>query len=230
MDKGKNTKKTGKEKRAYGRMIPAFFVFALVGVFVVVSVYASGPGSSEDPIALKSYVDERISELEARLGGASGLDGSDLDSGAGSGSGVGAGTSIAARLDELTGRVEALSAENADLRRLLGISDDADSSESGFSEYWQGGGFNTSVFEVYEIKEDQRVLFGAGTEVVIRTGSAAAIIGEYGNMINLSTGEDYGAGDNVAINRLLLSSRNDGRGLRFTADAYVMIKGSFVIR
>ena len=73
-------------------------------------------------------------------------------------------------------------------------------------------------------------MLGASAEVVIRTGGAVAIMGEFGGVIDLITGTEYQVGDSAALNHLLLSSRNDGRGLRFNSDSYVLIKGSFELR
>ena len=275
-----NNKKCGSQKDIRKRKILTFCIVLgivlAIGVACLMSAYASGPGSSEDPVALKSYVDARINEVEARISGSSGQGSTTGQGGSSSGAGGtggGADTSVLAQLDELSRRVSALANENAELRRLIGdggvgvpgSSGSSGSSGSNVSTGTAGGSWSTgsggdgengvgsgvgsgyggiagggdggpfisagsSFFDVYEISSGQRLLLGAGTEVVVRTGDASAIVGELGGVVNLITGVNYNAGEGVARNNLLLSSRNDGRGLRFNADSYVLIKGAFEIR
>jgi hypothetical protein len=195
----------------------------LVIIFYVLSVFASGPGSSEDPVALKSYVDAKIREVEAKIGGASNARGTGAAANSGAGS---ADASLVAKLDELSKKVDSLSAENTELK--MRISGANTVGGDGNAPVLAGSG--SERFEVYEIKEGQRVLLGAGAEVIVRTGRVSAIKGEFGGLANLTAGKDCDAGESVAANNLLLSSREDGRGLRFNTDSYVLIKGGFSIK
>ena len=191
-------------------------VMLMICMIFAIAAYAAEPGSNDDPIALKSYVDTKLSALESKL------------------TGVGAGTSstdagMEEKLDELAKRVDALTAENEALKRAVR---QGDGNAVGGGEGGGSVGISTaaSVFEIYEVKTGERVLLGAGTEMVIRTGKAQAIRGELGGVVDLITGVELDAGAEVGINHLLLAARNDGRGIRFTQDAFVMIKGGFDLR
>ena len=153
--------------------------------FASAPAYAAEPGSSGDPIALKSYVDAQISELEKR--------------------------------------VEQLSSENEALKKAI-------QEGTGVSSQPAPATGSPSRFEVLHVESGQRMLMGAGTELVLRTGSAQAIRGELGSVVDLITGEDLDSGVNVRTNHLLISSRNDNRGVRFTADAYILVKGDYDMR
>ncbi|MDR1439468.1 MAG: hypothetical protein LBJ10_05510 [Clostridiales bacterium] len=196
------------------QLLRALGAAAAAVIFCSALSYASEPGSSGDPIALKSYVDSRASAIEAKL-------------------------------DELVKRVDGLAAENEALRASIqqgggripvvaGAQAGGDGAEAGAEADLAGGVFYASdppyQFGVYEIKSGERVIMGAGAEMVIRTGKAAAIKGELGGVVDLIEGIDLEAGSNVQANHLLVSSRDDGRGVRFSADSFVLIKGSFELR
>ena len=199
-------------------------VFILCGIVCVSFVYASEAGSNDDPIALKSYVDAKFSALEKKF---TGTPETSADAPTGTSTNVNADVAdLAKKVDSLTKTVATLKSENETLKRSVQqASGTGTDSVDGI-----GKGSVGYIFEIHEIKSGQRVLLGASTEMIIRTGSAQAIKGELGGVIDLITGEELDAGDDVTINHLLLSSREDNRGVRFTEDAYVMIKGAFSVR
>jgi len=180
-----------------------------------IAAYAAEPGSTGDPIALKSYVDSKISELEARLGGAGGAGGSARpDASAGS-------SDIAKRVDELSAAVDRLTEENASLRRSVRqLSLVSRTDADGVADR----------FEAIEVYAEQRIILGAGAEMVLRTGAALAIRGELGPIIDLITGADLDAGAEIPQNHILLSSRDDNRGVKITENAWVLLKGAYTIR
>lgn len=199
------------------RVARAFCAAASVVFFCAVISHASEPGSSGDPIALKSYVDSKAAATEAKL-------------------------------DELSKRVDSLqrgggqtsqSASAQATGQDPGAEGGAEGTAEGNSEGDAGAGLESGQlytsdppyqFNVYEIKSGERVFMGAGAEMVIRTGKALAIKGELGGVVDLIDGVDMDAGSNVQLNHLLVASRDDGRGVRFSADSFVLIKGSFQIR
>jgi len=129
---------------------------------------AADPGTTGDPIALKSYVDEQIANISAQLA-------------------------------SLGGAAAAPAASGA------------------------------ATFEVKQFAAGQRVRLGAGAELVVRTGAAVAVQGSMGGMVDLIKGAELADGEAVAANHLLISSRGDGRGVRFTAAAYALVKGSYTV-
>ncbi|MFZ5969470.1 MAG: hypothetical protein ACOYVK_20105 [Bacillota bacterium] len=94
----------------------------------------------------------------------------------------------------------------------------------------QGGG-QGPVFEIIELQKGQKIICGASTELIIRSGGAKAIASQAGGLANLISGVDLSTGQNVTPNQLILSPRNDGRGIEITENrTFILIKGSYSIQ
>jgi TolA-binding protein len=278
------------------------------------ATYASGAGTTGDPIALKSYVDLKLSDLEKKL--VAMLNGSALPVGNGAGSNSAVGmdqnnrnnsssvngatatldqktsadiTALSMQVDKLTRSLEKLTEENAMLKQSIiqltesgsslangslrgadgtasnnngsgsgsggldsrsdfNTSDNIDSSDiykdflsdsSTFNENEisnasrsgvAGSVSSTSRFTAMELKTHQKIILGAGTEIVLRTGKAMSIRGEFGSLVDLISGKDLDAGENVTRNHIILSPRNDNRGMKFTEDSWILVKGQYELR
>lgn len=92
-----------------------------------------------------------------------------------------------------------------------------------------GGGSSVAMESVLIVK-GKTLLTGAGTEVILRSGAAAALKGVGGGLADVTKGKDLTAGEIVSYNHLLISAREDGRGIKITQDAYVMIRGAYTIK
>ena len=66
----------------------------------------------------------------------------------------------------------------------------------------------------------------AGVEFILRGGYAYVIAGPNG-LVDVTAGQDIANGYPVSHNHLILVPATDGRGLHFTSDAWLMIKGGF---
>lgn len=92
----------------------------------------------------------------------------------------------------------------------------------------QSGG--SEGFVVLNMKTGQTLLPGGGTEIILRSGKAAAVSGQNGdNLADVTAGKDLVKGAAVVINHLLISSRDDGRGLKATAECYLLVRGAYKI-
>ena len=180
-------------------LVVAFSVFALFSnAATSAAAAAAEPGSTADPIALKSYVDSKIAELETRM---------------------------TAMMQDSSQTTQQNSAQN--------ITQGAPQSSPGTATIAAEQGVNqnyTDTFIPVETYANQRIMLGEGTEMVLRTGNASAIHGELGALVDLISGRDLEAGESVPINHLILSPRNDNRGVRISEDAWVLIKGAYEIR
>ncbi|MCL2528476.1 MAG: hypothetical protein FWE42_08675 [Defluviitaleaceae bacterium] len=78
------------------------------------------------------------------------------------------------------------------------------------------------------IPRGQRLIANAGAEFILRSGTAYVIAGPNG-LVDATAGRDVGNGQQVSRNHLMLVPATDGRGLYFASDAWLMIKGGFII-
>ncbi len=175
----------------------------VLGVGVMfASATGSQPGSELDPLVTKSYVDQQIAALTA--GGTVVSGGTTAD-----------GTAVAqlqTDVGELTHFIidALLSVEELD-GRMKAI-------EAGF--------------EVVEVHGAKTLLLHGGAEVIVRSGKAVAVQGTYGGLANATNGTDLRQGAAVTNQHLLISSRTDGRGLKFesTGTSYLLIRGGYTMQ
>jgi len=81
-----------------------------------------------------------------------------------------------------------------------------------------------SPFVPLNVEAGRRIVFGAGAEIILRAGAATVFSGPNG-LVNVTTGIDLGNGTSVPGNNLLLVPATDGRGLHFTQNSWLMIRG-----
>jgi len=91
-----------------------------------------------------------------------------------------------------------------------------------------GGG--EAGFQVVLLKKDKTLLSGPGAELIVRSGKVTAVKGTQGGLANITSAKDLNTGDAVALNNLLISSRDDGRGIKAAVDSYLLIRGSYTVK
>lgn len=130
---------------------------------------------------------------------------------------------VDAKFEELSEKFSELSTQYTELK----IAYDTLSQQAGI-----GQGSSSLKFQVIELEAGKVMLLGESAEVVLRGGKATAISGELGGLADLSsgTGAEYGKGQDIPLNHLLLSSRNDGRGLKATIKAWILVKGDYTLQ
>ena len=87
-----------------------------------------------------------------------------------------------------------------------------------------------SKFEAVQIKAGKQLVAGASTEIVLRSGKAAAVVSANGGLSDLIAGNDIPAGGNIPLNHLILIPRDDGRGFKTVSDVWILIKGTYTIK
>jgi len=83
-------------------------------------------------------------------------------------------------------------------------------------------------FSAIFVPQGSVIIADAGAEIILRTGAANVVAGSNG-LVDATAGTDVGNGQPVRRNHLMLVPATDGRGLHFTADSWLMIKGGYVI-
>ncbi len=86
------------------------------------------------------------------------------------------------------------------------------------------------TFSVVEMNAGQKMICGAGTELILRMGSAGIIATEKGGLADTTAGFDLSNGTDMPANHLLIVPVNDGRGITAKSTVLVMVKGSYEIK
>lgn len=92
------------------------------------------------------------------------------------------------------------------------------------------GGTGTSpTLEIVEINAGEKIIGGAGTELILRGGKATVVGSELGGLTNITLGKDFVSGMDVVANNLLIVPRDDGRGVYTNNYAIFMVRGSYEV-
>lgn len=184
---------------------------------VVIAYAASSaqPGSEFDPLVTKSYVDEQIQKLAEKIG---------------NGKSTGGSSSKTGSVDE-----QIIDNLRTDVRDLTNLIIDAyikiQSLEKQNLELIQKLQALENGFVVVEVSKGQIVLLGAGTEAIVRSGETTAISGMYGGLADVTSAKDLKTGDAIQNQHLLISAREDGRGIKVVSDvSYMLIRGGYSIQ
>ncbi len=174
-------------------------------LLVVSSAAGAGqPGSDADPLVTKSYVDQKIAQLSAQIG-------------TGTGTSTGTGT-----VD--TGTVAQLQTDVGDLTKfVIDALTEIETLKGRIASLESG-------YTVVEAKAGQKIILSGGSEALLRSGTAVAIKGTNGVLVDASAGVDLNDGVNVPVQHLLISSRTDGRGLLIKSNSFLLIRGAYTIQ
>lgn len=88
----------------------------------------------------------------------------------------------------------------------------------------------SNSLEVVEILSGQSIIGVNGTEIILRGGSAEIIASDLGGLSDVTLGKDLPMGKVVPANHLLITPRDDGRGVKATTNAIFLVKGKYSIR
>lgn len=87
-----------------------------------------------------------------------------------------------------------------------------------------------SGFQVVNLPKGSTLIGDGGTEVVVRAGDVTAVGSALGGLLDVTGGTDLASGSVVTRNHLLVIPRSDGRGLRSSYDAVLMVRGGYTLR
>ncbi len=87
-----------------------------------------------------------------------------------------------------------------------------------------------SQYKVVAVPKGSTILGGEGTELILRSGKGTIVSTTSNGLVNMTTGVDALNGTEVPKNNLMIVPRQDGRGIKITADgANVMVRGYYEI-
>lgn len=85
------------------------------------------------------------------------------------------------------------------------------------------------ALEIVEVNAGEKLLAGAGTELILRQGEATIISSELGGISDITMGREFVSGMAVVPNHLLIVPRDDGRGVYAENYALFMVRGTYKI-
>ncbi len=85
------------------------------------------------------------------------------------------------------------------------------------------------TYEVITVAKGQKMLTGSGTEFVLRSGRARAVEGPGGGLSDLTAGRALPVNEIIGRDHLILSPREDGRGLIAETDTILLVRGGYKI-
>lgn len=84
-------------------------------------------------------------------------------------------------------------------------------------------------YKVVELKKDKMMLFGEGTEFILRSGNMVVYDKTTNGIADLSDGDTKFHDMEVQKNHHMLNPRNDGRGVLAKSDCFLMVKGDYKV-
>ncbi len=83
------------------------------------------------------------------------------------------------------------------------------------------------TYQLVTVPSGRKMFTGAGTEIILRSGSAILMEGPGGGLSDLTAGSNLSEGDYLARDHLLLSPKNDGRGIVAATNTIFMVRGDY---
>ncbi len=195
-------------------------IMLVLAVFFVTSVAIYSFGDSSDPLISKSYLDKTIEELKAFISGEDQSVKDELNEK------INKNEESISSIDK---RVEKLEKEGVPTNG--GEAANNQNSNSNENESTDPSEASSSdKFKPIMISRGQKLIFGEGTEFILRSG-VAKVIDESGNGLpDLTNAGNLMSGDSVPLNHLSLSPRDDGRGIECMDEvSWLMIKGDYTL-
>ena len=187
----------------------------MTALYFGVTAFAQASISNDDPLVTKSYVDDSFNQLLRLM----------QNEGTGSGTN---GTVIGqadreAIILEMLQYIELFYGDM--LRNAAGQSAAKNPRDPSSPPLDQQ---SSSLFQVLHLQAGQTVIGFQGTEMILRGGTAVVVSGING-LCDMTVGADITSGAGVKLNHLLIVPTTDNRGLRITSEAWLMVKGEYVI-
>ena len=185
-----------------------------VGFFAIAAEY----GTSDDPLVSLSYINnvlspqisEKVDEIIAEKTGS--LE-AELDSKINSISGE-----ISDKISEYTSKS---SDELVNDAFIQSVADKV-------SEKVGATSATSSTFALVKLKSGQTITAKVGCEALLRLGSASCVSSGTPGLIDMTTGADLAGGKPLEKNHLYLCTV-DGRGIKATSDATLLVRGPYSI-
>jgi hypothetical protein len=195
--------------------------------FLQAPALAEQPGSAEDPLVTRRYVDNRITALQEEIALLRGII-ANIAPGALQNLPQAGATQATATdlLEQVTYYVESIFTE----RIQEAIQNAAGVHAPGPLVHPQAPAAQAAnIFQVINPQAGQIITFEAGTEFILRGGSAIALTGPLNGIPDVTAGTDVMNGTNIELNHLMMIPFTDGRGLITQAESWIMVRGGYIL-
>ena len=88
----------------------------------------------------------------------------------------------------------------------------------------------SSAFELVSVAKGKSLIGNAGSELIVRMGIGSILASSQGGVSDVTVGTDLKNGTAIPLNHHLIIPVDDGRGLKFSSDALVLVKGGYSIK
>ncbi|RKD30073.1 hypothetical protein [Thermohalobacter berrensis] len=127
------------------------------------------------------------------------------------------------KIEEVLGTVDS---NKAEIEKLINENKELKDKIEAIENIKQTGSYG---LEVVELKNSQKLIGKAGTEIILRGGQAKAIAGELGGLSDVTGATDIKMNQLIPANHLLIIPRSDGRGVYAEKYAIFMVRGEYEI-
>lgn len=190
---------------------------ATIGINQYINAASGDPGSNNDPVVSKSYVDARISEIKALMNVNNTSTNTNTGTTINTGTTVIDNTSKEKIVEEVIAVIEALYGDKLKETEVSTEKVPVQTQED-------------PAFLPVQLLSGQRLIGGEGAEIIFRSGRANVYSENDMGVIDVSLGKELFNGENISVNHLLIVARKDGRGVRSIEDSWFMVKGSYSIK
>lgn len=199
-------KKTG--RKATAKIVVVISFLTILFIVHIVQAASAEPGTEEDPLVTKSYVDDVLAQLMKEL---EGIKKENL------------------LLRETVSKLSAVNSSQGDLGtdEVLEKTSTELNEINNQLELLKAG----HLFKVLELEAGQKLLAGDSAEIIVRLGRASAVASGSG-LIDISAGniKDILSGQVIPNSHLLLAPVGDGRGIKAVSDkVIVLVRGKYTI-
>ncbi len=178
-------------------------VLIIISVVVISAADGGVPGSESDPLVTQSFVEQKIDQIKYYTDSVLG----------------GIGTENKKAKEEIAALQVQLQQQKDELLKLRTDISAMSQTSSGVAK-----------FEVVELKKGQILISGDGSEIIPRSGKMTAVYGQNGGLSDITSAKDLKAGEAIVLNHMLISARDDGRGLKATTEVFLLVKGPYTIK
>lgn len=194
------------------------YSFALVGVVRAVAGTAE-PGSEQNPLVAKDYVDDSIGKIAAKADNLT-TENTQLNDSI---------TRMNGTVTQLMGQVEELKKQVAD---LTAKKDELEKKVEELSGHPDSSTGSTAVSALKDIKipAGKQFIGGENTEFILISGKASVVSASGSGLLNESTGAFAVKGTAIVKNSVMLVIKADGRGFKAVKECRVLVRGTYTVK